>query len=162
TITASFNVTNSGNRGGAEVAQLYLTEPRRRLLGFERVELAPGETRRVTITADPRLLARFAGGQWVIAGGEYRIAAGRSAEEPVRGGVPRVGQLAAGHEADLLQHRELLLDPRAVEPALRRDRLGLVQAAPLLALHEQPRRTRRQVHAGRIDRTLDERAGALP
>ena len=43
--------------------QLYLTqapgEKRMRLLGFERVELAPGESREVTLTAEPRLLARF-------------------------------------------------------------------------------------------------------
>jgi beta-glucosidase len=46
TITASFTVTNTGQRGGADVPQLYLTsapdEKRMRLLGFERVELAPG------------------------------------------------------------------------------------------------------------------------
>jgi beta-glucosidase len=32
-----------------------------RLLGFERVELQPGESKQITITADPRLLARFDG-----------------------------------------------------------------------------------------------------
>jgi beta-glucosidase len=45
TITASFTVTNTGQRDGADVPQLYLTGPpdqkRMRLLGFERVELAP-------------------------------------------------------------------------------------------------------------------------
>jgi len=56
----------------ADVAQVYLTgvagERRMRLLGFERVELAPGASRRVTVTADPRLLARFdaVAGQWRI------------------------------------------------------------------------------------------------
>ena len=48
---------------GRRRTQLYLTnapdEKRMRLLGFDRVELAPGASRRVTITADPRLLARF-------------------------------------------------------------------------------------------------------
>ncbi len=53
-----------------------------RLLGFERVELAPGASRRVTLTADPRLLARFdsGAGQWRITAGAYRLALGRSAE----------------------------------------------------------------------------------
>jgi hypothetical protein len=39
---------------------------RMRLLGFQRVELQPGESQQVTVTADPRLLARFEGeaGQW--------------------------------------------------------------------------------------------------
>ena len=55
--------------------QLYLTEAagekRMRLHGFERVALKPSESRRVTVTADPRLLARFdpAAGRWRITGG---------------------------------------------------------------------------------------------
>jgi beta-glucosidase len=54
-----------------------------RLLGFKRVELKPGESRRVTVTADPRLLARFDAGadQWRISNGTYRVALGKSAEE---------------------------------------------------------------------------------
>ena len=53
-----------------------------RLLGFERVELAPGESRSVTITAEPRLLARF-DDQWVIDDGEHRVALATDAETPV-------------------------------------------------------------------------------
>jgi beta-glucosidase len=34
----------------------------------------------VTIAADPRLLARFEGGRWVIDSGEHRVAVGASAE----------------------------------------------------------------------------------
>jgi beta-glucosidase len=88
TVTATLTVTNTGDRAGADVPQLYLTAApdgeRLRLLGFQRVELQPGESRQVTITADPRLLARFEGpdgidGSWRIAGGTYRVAAGRSA-----------------------------------------------------------------------------------
>jgi beta-glucosidase len=63
-------VTNTGERAAADVPQLYLTDPRMRLLGFERVELQPGESHRITVTADPRLLARFDAdaGQCHIAG----------------------------------------------------------------------------------------------
>jgi beta-glucosidase len=52
-----------------------------RLLGFERVDLAPGASRMVTVTADPRLLATFDGkaGRWQISAGTYRVALGRSA-----------------------------------------------------------------------------------
>ena len=82
TVTATFTVTNTGEREGADVPQLYLTEPRRRLLGFERVELAAGESRSVTITAEPRLLARFED-QWVIDDGEHRVALATDAETPV-------------------------------------------------------------------------------
>ena len=91
TITATFTVRNTGKLAGADVPQLYLTQapdgPRLRLLGFERVELKPGESKTVTLTADPRLLARFDGpnglGQWRIAAGTYRVAVGKSADDLV-------------------------------------------------------------------------------
>jgi len=75
TITATFRVTNTGSGDGADVPQLHLTdavgERRMRLLGFERVELRPGESRQLTVVADPRLIARFDGGAgcWRISGG---------------------------------------------------------------------------------------------
>jgi beta-glucosidase len=87
TVRASFTVKNTGPREGADVGQLYLTEAagqqRMRLLGFERVPLKSGESRRVTLTADPRLLARFdtATGNWSIAAGTYQVALGVSAED---------------------------------------------------------------------------------
>jgi beta-glucosidase len=89
TVTATFTVTNTGDREGADVPQLYLTEAagdeRMRLLGFERVELQPGESRQVRLTADPRLLARFDGtaGQWRIAEGTHQVALARSVNDPV-------------------------------------------------------------------------------
>lgn len=85
TITASFSIVNIGERVGADVPQLYVTAlpggPCLRLLGFERVELEPGATRRVTIEADPRLLARYDGGigGWRIEPGDYTAAVGISA-----------------------------------------------------------------------------------
>jgi beta-glucosidase len=78
-------VVNTGDRGGADVPQLYLTaapgEQRLRLLGFERIELAPGATCRVSIEVDPRLLARYYGsaGSWRIEPGAYSVAVGASA-----------------------------------------------------------------------------------
>ena len=88
TIEASFTVVNTGDRSGADVPQLYLTAApggqMLRLLGFERVELKPGESRRVTIQADPRLLARYDGGagSWRIEPGGYAVAVGASAVSP--------------------------------------------------------------------------------
>ncbi len=88
TVTATCTVTNTGERSGVDVPQLYLTdaagEQRTRLLGFARVELEPGESRDLTITAEPRTLARYDGpdgvtGQWRIDAGTYRVAIGRSA-----------------------------------------------------------------------------------
>ncbi|WP_197517080.1 MULTISPECIES: beta-glucosidase [unclassified Mycobacterium] len=85
TISASFSVVNVGGRDGADVPQLYLTAAAGRqclrLLGFQRVELEPGATRRVTIEADARLLARYDGGAqtWRIERGGYTVAVGASA-----------------------------------------------------------------------------------
>lgn len=87
TITASMEVTNTSGRAGADVVQFYLvgkpgTPRMQRLIGFQKVELAPGETRRVEISADPRLLAewRSAGDRgWLIEGGTYQVAAGADA-----------------------------------------------------------------------------------
>lgn len=83
TITASLTVVNTGNRRGADVPQLYLTAApdgqRLRLLGFERVDLEAGESRRVTIEADPRLLARYEDNCWRIAAGSHAVAVGSSA-----------------------------------------------------------------------------------
>jgi beta-glucosidase len=87
TITASFTVTNTGARAGADVPQLYLTDaagdPRMRLLGFERVELEPGESREVTLKADRRLLARFDSdaGQWRIDEGTCKVALAKAADD---------------------------------------------------------------------------------
>lgn len=87
-LRASFSVVNTGDRGGADVPQLYLTaapgERCVRLLGFERVELDPGATRRVTIEVDPRLLAHYDGsnGSWCIGAGAYAVAVGTSAITP--------------------------------------------------------------------------------
>jgi beta-glucosidase len=88
TVRATFTITNAGEREGADVPQLYLTEAagdkRQRLLGFERVQLAPGESRQVTMAADPRLLARFdeESGQWHITAGTYRVCVGKAADLP--------------------------------------------------------------------------------
>jgi beta-glucosidase len=86
TVKTSFTVRNIGDRPGVDVPQVYLVqapgEKRQRLLGFDRVELQPGESRKVTVTADPRLLARFDGKalNWRIAQGAHRIVLGPDAQ----------------------------------------------------------------------------------
>ncbi len=87
--SVSFTVTNTSKRAGADVPQVYLVsvggkaEPR--LLGFRRVQLNPGETQAVRMNIDPRLLAHYdaAGGRWRLAGGTYRLALARSAQDHV-------------------------------------------------------------------------------
>lgn len=80
-------VTNSGAREGTEVAQLYVAPPGRthRLAGWAKVTLKPGESREVTIDADPWLLLSYdeAAGQWARPHGEYRFFVGKSAGEPM-------------------------------------------------------------------------------
>ncbi len=85
-LELSFDVTNTGSRPGMEVPQAYLVsaagKPVLRLIGFARISLAPGETRRVTMTADPRLLGRYDEGRhgWWIEPGVYRVAVGASSK----------------------------------------------------------------------------------
>ncbi|MCX8255239.1 MAG: glycoside hydrolase family 3 C-terminal domain-containing protein, partial [Beijerinckiaceae bacterium] len=73
----AFDVRNVGSRAGRDVAQVYVDGPgfTRRLAGFAALDLAPGETRHVSVKLDPRLLARWdAPRGWRIAPGRYTIA----------------------------------------------------------------------------------------
>lgn len=87
TVRARVTVTNLGTRAGSDVPQLYVAVPGasgpaiRRLVGFERVTLAPGESRTVTMAADPRLLADWdiARHDWHVRGGPAEVTLGRSA-----------------------------------------------------------------------------------
>lgn len=64
-ITATATVTNSGDKAGAEVVQLYATckssidRPQLQLIGFARVELEPGESKDVSMTFKHDQLAYF-------------------------------------------------------------------------------------------------------
>jgi beta-glucosidase len=81
---ASFTVANTGKRDGATVAQLYLVQQpggaRERLVAFERVELKAGESRRVTVPIERRIVANRVEGKWLIAPGSYGFALGEDAE----------------------------------------------------------------------------------
>lgn len=91
TVTASFDVTNTGDRPGVDTPQVYATvmaadgQPSLRLIGWARVVLAPGETRRVTVTADPRLLAAYDVNLpgWRIAAGPVAVGVGTDAQTVV-------------------------------------------------------------------------------
>ena len=86
-ISVTIDVTNTGARAGADVPQVYVAREGAgapmRLAAFQRVELKPGETRRVTLTAEPRVVAdydtRLPG--WRIAPGRYRVAIARDAAD---------------------------------------------------------------------------------
>ncbi|HVZ82236.1 MAG TPA: glycoside hydrolase family 3 C-terminal domain-containing protein [Terracidiphilus sp.] len=88
-VKVGFDVTNTGSVEGAEVAQLYVsdpsakvTRPERELKGFEKVRLAPGETRHVTLTLDARAFSYWdeAAHKWTIDPGKFVIRVGDSSE----------------------------------------------------------------------------------
>jgi len=82
-------VRNSGPVRGMEVAQVYVSpvgggwEAPKRLGGFQKVDLAPGQAKTVHIKIDPRLLAMFdqSTHQWRIAPGSYRLVVGDSSRD---------------------------------------------------------------------------------
>ena len=87
-VKASVRVTNTGERTGDEVVQLYLhdpvaslSQPVRRLRGFERVTLRPGETRRVTFTIDKSDFGFWDNdGRYVVEPGTIELYAGDSSK----------------------------------------------------------------------------------
>jgi len=83
----SFSVTNTGQRAGAEVAQVYVAEPHARLprppkelKGFDRVELRPGESKQITVHLDERAFSYFdpAVNKWTADPGDFVILVGGS------------------------------------------------------------------------------------
>ncbi|MGY4494336.1 glycoside hydrolase family 3 protein [Pseudomonas sp. TE3610] len=89
-IRVSFNVTNTGQRAGAEVAQLYvgqrnprLTRPVKELKGFQKVLLQPGQTQRVTIELNGRSLAYYNPNRnaWVVDADVFNIAVGGASND---------------------------------------------------------------------------------
>jgi beta-glucosidase len=82
-LAVRFTVTNTGNRAGADVPQVYIRRPgkAKRLIGWARPDLKPGERREVTITADPRVVGDFdaKSRRWVMPAGVYTIEVGSSA-----------------------------------------------------------------------------------
>ena len=86
----SFDVSNTGKRAGAEVSQIYVGEadakilrPAKELKGFSRVQLAPGETKHISITLDGRAFAYYdvAAKRWHANPGNYSVQIGRSSED---------------------------------------------------------------------------------
>jgi beta-glucosidase len=84
----TFTVTNTGKRAGTEIAQVYVSlppaanEPPKRLVAWERVELAAGASKTVTLKLDPLFLSIFNVDKdaWEVAPGDYKVLVGGSCE----------------------------------------------------------------------------------
>jgi beta-glucosidase len=85
-----FEITNTGSRPGAEVAQVYLGDshssvprPKKELKGFAKVSLAPGETRQVTVKLDRRAFAYYdvKSHDWKVEPSDFDVYVARSAAQ---------------------------------------------------------------------------------
>src|SRR5262249_16793915 len=90
----SFKLKNTGKRAGAEIAEVYAQLPDaagenfKRLVGWQRVDLGPSESKTVSGTVDPQILSIFDEQKngWQLLEGKYRILAGPSSEAtPLKG-----------------------------------------------------------------------------
>ena len=89
-LTVSFTVKNTGAVAGKDVAQVYVASPKglweapKRLGAFQKVALKPGESRKVSVKVDPRLLAMYHSKDktWNIASGDYQVTVAKSALDP--------------------------------------------------------------------------------
>lgn len=98
---ASFTLTNTGERDGAEIAQMYIGKssakifrPAKELKGFKKVFLKAGESKRVTIKFDDKTFRYFntVTGKWEVEGGEYTVfVCADSADVRLQGTVNRQG-----------------------------------------------------------------------
>jgi len=88
-IVVTFEIKNTGNMAGKEVAQIYVRAPRgkidkpyQELKGFEKTKLLePGETQKMEIRVPVSRLASFNGHCWIVEKGEYEIRVGASSRD---------------------------------------------------------------------------------
>ncbi len=90
TVAVTFQVTNTGNREGAEIAEVYVGEknpkvprPVKELKGFARVDLKPGEARAVTVDLNRRAFEYYDVNrkQWTMDPAQFEILVGSSSEK---------------------------------------------------------------------------------
>jgi beta-glucosidase len=87
--TVRFTVRNTGSQAGTEIAQVYVALPAaakedyKRMVAWQRVKLAPGESKEVTLKLNPLYLSVFNtdSNAWQLLPGEYKVMAGASSRE---------------------------------------------------------------------------------
>lgn len=99
TVNVHVTVKNTGTRTGKEIVQLYVQDvvstvirPEKELKGFAKVELQPGEQKKITFTLDKRSFAYYnvALKDWHVESGDFAVLIGRSSEDIVLGETLRV------------------------------------------------------------------------
>ena len=89
-MTVGFDVKNTGNREGAEVAEVYVGDghagvprPVKELKGFAKVDLKPGESKHVTVSLDRRAVSYYDvnSKQWKADPGEFEVLVGPSSAQ---------------------------------------------------------------------------------
>jgi beta-glucosidase len=95
-----FDLTNTGSRAGAEVAEVYVGDrhssvprPLKELKGFAKVSLSPGETKQVTVNLDRRAFSYYnvKKHDWVVEPGDFDVYVGRSSAQ-----IELTGKVAVG------------------------------------------------------------------
>jgi beta-glucosidase len=108
-LTVKFKVKNTGNRAGEETAEIYLTlpastqEPPRRLVGWSKIALGPGEQKEVTVKVEPQMLSAFNPDKnlWKVAPGEYKVWVGGSSRDlPLSATIDLNGEVASAAEGE--------------------------------------------------------------
>jgi beta-glucosidase len=89
-ITFTIDITNTGNRAGAETLQLYISDkqcsverPLKELKAFQKVMLQPGETRTVSLTIDKQSLSFYneALSEWTAEPGAFEALVGTASNQ---------------------------------------------------------------------------------
>ncbi len=138
TLSVSVNVTNTGSRAGKEVVQLYVSDvestvirPVQELKGFEKVELAPGETKTVTFTLDKRAFAYWNTTlhDWHVESGAFLVRVGKSSrdivlEAPVN--VDSTVKVPVRYTLDTT-FGDVMKDPKAMEMMAPFMKLGILE-----------------------------------
>lgn len=87
-LYVSLDVTNTGPTAGAEIVELYVENPpanylraKKELKGFQKITLAPGETRHISLELDERSFSIYDGTQFRMPSGHYRVLAGSFSQD---------------------------------------------------------------------------------
>jgi len=148
----SLTVKNTGSRRGIATPQLYVglqqpsrdvVEPPEQLAGFQKVELGPGRSKRVTMSLDPRQLSYWdsAGQAWRLTPGCASVSVGASSRDlPLQGGVLTNGSATCTPPSDCLSTKGRARGKR-LGPAL----LGRPRSRQRRALRRFDRHSRKGV-----------------